>query len=340
MAAKSQRRKLLVGFVDKAAVLFLLTVSTLLPTSGHAECGLSAGAEWIYFSPRSESFKFAELVHVESVLPNQVNSVSPVATPFDRYFPGYRVYASLQIGCFTLGGRYTHLKACKSSSVTAASPSSFIINPFSTLLSDFASFASQAKCFRYEAGDALLQWQCLCNCLFSAEIFGGVHYAYLSDRSRVTYVVNISPSVSPFIASGTRQSRFDGAGPELGVSLLARLPCGFGIHGAALGGLVIGKHKGPVPFSQFDLTTGALIGNQGLFPSNEWRTVPFGDIRLGISYTFCLPFLPFIVGAIEGGYEGLVYYEGLLNNGAAVLNFRTFRDVIMHGPYISVVFGF
>jgi len=298
-----------------------------------AECAFSLGAEWIYFSPNSESVYYAILS-----TPNGAGSFDEVeSNKLDQFYSGYRVFGSFGFcSDYTFYGRWSHLNATHMSSITATGASS-ITNLFGVpaTLTPF-SFAEAKTEFTYSAFEALFECPLLtCSCF---DLFGaaGIQYVHLCTDNHFSF-----GGATPL--SQKLQSHFWGIGPELGLEGVGSLGCGFSLFGNLMGAFLIGQPKEK-------LLSNASGTPFSLKPRKEsWRVVPYADIRLGASYLFCFR-LPCCENAmrlqLDAGYEALVYWQALRelspsnsSNPLATGELYTFdRNTTMHGPFIALSF--
>lgn len=331
-------------------IIALLTILTLSLTSyayvpsNSLSQGVSIGAEWIYFSPTSESVAIGAV----TTFGNNTESIRNSINQFDEFHSGYRLFASFDFcNCKSFfAATWTDFKMTHSLDLSISDNQEFgsyllLENIF--ILEIFES-ASDHKDFHYSALDAIVGRDLLCNCCFDAKLFAGLHYARLNSVDRPQIVGErrdfFNPPPGSFIINGRVQSTFWGIGPEIGASIEGNIGCGFSFQGIATGAIIMGSSKNSIsqsgPESPVD-----FIWNTG------WRTVPYGDIRLQANYAFCCPGFcwDLFKGVISVGYETLVYCNGLLSQGAEsagnnIFEFNIYRNVTMHGPFVSLALAF
>lgn len=295
----------------------------------------SIEGEWIYFSPTSETSYYAVSTTTEGI----DVSDEKVGAQLDDYHSGIRVSASHYFcNCSNfISATWAHLQAENESEVSG-NISSLFFSPNQVLSGDYSNngpFAKDHKKFNYSALEVIFGQSFLDNCRVRVTAFGGIHYTHLRSEDTFSIIVNPIGLPTNGIVNGKIQNNFWGIGPELGVTLAGNLGCRFSLKGTATGAFLIGK-----PQARFS-ANGHPEGGETLtnFTSNvqrDWRTVPYGNIRLGGSYEFRVYCFQ---GSIEVGYEALSYFAGLAN-AANDINFYSYRNVTMHGPYVDLAFTF
>lgn len=330
------------AFLMIGCSLFLTSsLSAFLPSNG-VENGIGFGGEWIYFSPVSETVKYAELFIPIIPFPTAADNVDYINNRLDDFYSGYRVYGSYSCCDFLLFGRWSRLKANHSSSITAP-PGTLLFNPFSTLATNFATFASDKKNFTYSSADGLVGIRLPSPCCWlEVTILGGAHYASIHSDDQTRFVITAAPVPAPFTVTEDVKSHFWGVGPELGIVFESCFSCGLSLQCEVAGAFLIGKPRGNNHYDQnFALTT---TTNHLDWPS-YWRVVPYSNIRLGLDYSFAFPnclsnlCTNGLQGNLEIGYEGLAYYDALLDM-RTVTDSRTFHNTVLHGPFVSFALYF
>lgn len=305
------------------------------------ENGFSIGAEWIYFSPTSESVTYANLVSVSV----GGRSDHLQNNRMDQFYSGYRVLGSYTFcdhGCF-LAARWTHLDASHHSSITA--PAGSTINALFNIplvLPLFTQAEAQTH-FSYSSVDGIMGCSLLpCSCF---KLIGtiGIHYVNLHSNNH--FLFN-----EPVALLQKLEEDFWGVGPEMGLDFGADIGCHFSLFGSVTGAFLAGKPK-----EKFVNYTGAPLAPLTLMlqPQEEsWKLVPYGDFSLGISYFYdlcdCWSCFTNTSVQLTVGYEAMVYWQGLyrLSPSSSANIFATNelhfvdRNITMHGPFVSAVFSF
>lgn len=315
--------------------------------------GFSVGAEWIYFSPTSETTEFATQVPGPGFF-NQAEqqTITPPRQPklptttietfdnrLDKYYSGYRVFGSYSFCCCDafLAVTWTDLQVDRKSGATASNFDVFVLDTFSLVE---AQNAEDKINFRYSAVDGVFGIGILSNCYLDFTIYGGVHYARLKSNEKTV-------ATNPVEVGITRlNAKYWGVGPEMGLSMEGLVGCGFSLRGTATGAFIIGKSETAESNEEF---TNRIIGSgEYLDIPDVWRVVPYGDLRVSGVYDFCFPcsacglsriFGCNFRGSIEAGYEALVY-SGALIDFVNDFSFNNFRSVTMHGPFVSLAIHF
>ncbi len=328
----------------KYSILFTLPLSTVFgsPYTPTQRCpgDFSVEAEWIYFSPNSESRYFA-IENATLVAP--VNGERE-AVPFDNFHSGYRVAAAFTF-CDNECDRYasvtwTSLKAHESRTLTR--PTATLLPADVPPIVGFTGFTSATGShhFSYYAVDGVVGQKIICDCCVDVDLFAGVHYAHFLTRENDVFGANAVTLVE--------HNDFWGVGPEFGINAVAPVWCGFSLLGNISTAFIAGK-----PRSTLDVGT-TTIASYNVHNERRWRLVPYVDLRLGLNYDFCLPcgfdclsncFPSGFRGSIAVGYEALTYFNALgsivaTDNVLLSSTIDQYRNVTMHGPFIAVAFSF
>lgn len=307
---------------------------------------ISIAAEWIYFSPTSETRYFA-LQNAQAAAP--INGTRQ-AVCFDDFHSGYRVgaaYSLCQCDAY-VSLTWTSLKASRSRSLT--DPAGVYLStdapPVTVAAGTFATSAVADQRFRYYAIDGIVGAKALCNCCISTDLFAGVHYAHFQARG----TEHLSTVVTGGATALELTNTFWGVGPEVGINTSAPIWCGLALVGNASGGLIVGNPRSSV--KAFGNSTSYIAANERC-----WRLVPYFDLRLGLSYDFSLPccfdcvsccFPRGFRGSFAVGYEAISYSHALstirsigssVATGSAVA-IDDHRNVTMHGPYVAASLNF
>ncbi len=338
----------------KYSMLFTLPLSTMLgsPYTPTQRCpgDFSVEAEWIYFSPNSESKYFA--------IDNGFGVATSItgerkAVEFDTFHSGYRVAAAFTF-CDNECDRYasvtwTSLKAHETRHLSDTAVGRSIVPtdlPPSVIAPDEAGFpfASGSHHFSYYALDGVVGQKILCDCCMDIDLFVGLHYAHFITKEHDVFLTGAGISSAIL----REQNNFWGIGPELGINAVAPIWCGFSLVGNISSAFIAGR-----PSSSLDVA-GAVATRYDLHNDRKWRLVPYLDLRLGLNYDFCLPcnfdclcscFPSGFRGSIAAGYEALTYFNALgsivsLNNDTPSATIDDYRNVTMHGPFVAVALSF
>lgn len=308
------------------------------------------GAEWIYFSPASESVSYAILASGSNPTITPLNQ-EIIENRLDDFYSGYRVfgaYALCEQNIF-IAGRYTHLSAKHSSSIEVPIPTAFpptetvtflLLGPsFSNL---FGDFASDIRTFSYTAADGIVGFPCLCCPNFFFYVFAGAHYAEITTKDSFVFRLPPAPGI-PFneLIFGNLKNKFWGVGPLIGVRGEKCLGNCFSLQGTVSGSVVIGKTTDQNINTVIDFLGGtsdvSTISAKGLY-----RGVPYGNVNVGANYSFFYPCCDHELGFIlEVGYEAMVYYKALAElRDLGLFDDTSYHNVTMHGPYLSLTVNF
>jgi hypothetical protein len=332
---------------------FLIALSLFIPLSIWAftpnfSCPreVTVEAEWIYFSPASETSYYAMTAAVTS--PFLVESRE--ANRLDDFYSGYRVSAAYNFECDNFAVvTWTDLRAQHNAKISVDAPIAIfpILVPPSLIGSDtiFGDFASDQIHFHYSALEVIFGQKLISFMGINLTGLGGIHYARLNSKENFFYSIT-DPSIATFL--GENRSTFWGIGPELGLTFDKRIGCGFYICATATSAFLIG-HPLDKSFTASLNDEGVSIAFSDITNQRPWRVVPYTDIRIGVNYTlnsfFSFCNLHCLSGNLEIGYEVPVYFNGLSNirtdnNVQLGISFDDYRNVIMHGLFALLALSF
>lgn len=288
---------------------------------------LSFRADWIFFSPTSESVYYATTIGGSH--PN-----TRIANRLDKYQSGYRLgaaYAFCHCNSY-FSAMWTDLMFNHENEYTGAA---LIGNaPAFGLTFPAAIFSSQAHDFHFHSLDLIFGQKIVSKPCIDLDIFAGVQYGWFISKDHFFY----RTALSSLEVEGNGD--FWGWGPQIGISAEAPLWHSFNFTGTLSSGLLIGK-----PHVKYM----ARLPQIEIHEANAWRTVPFIDCGLGISYDFCINtfqclrrlFAKEFHCSLEAGYEAVSYFDALatirtfdVSNAGNVLD--VYRNVTMHGPYVAI----
>lgn len=306
-----------------------------------------AQAEWLYFSPNSESRYYYTEVTTLPVFPGNYPDGTRKANRLDDYYSGYRLTLGYLPANAVLYGlvSWSDLKANHSTSVTNNAGLLPVIGLPEMLDSFFGPFASLSTHFHYWALDALLGNTFYNGACFKTDIFGGLQYAKLTSKNNFRYI-DFPNSETGFQneINGSEVEEFWGIGPLLGCQTRVALFGGISAFAEGKGAILIGQPKNISTFNFITDPITAPDASVSLNIHNErvWRCVPVLDIELGLNYDFCYRCLN---GAITLGYEVLAYFDALstLNfedNAAHGVSFDDHRNVYLQGLTLGLSIGF
>lgn len=289
---------------------------------------LSFRADWIFFAPTSESVYYATTIggsHPDTRIANRL----------DSYHSGYRLgaaYAFCHCNCY-FSAMWTDMRASHLSQYTGTVFAGNV-PPIGIVPLAVATFSEQFHHFHYHALDFIFGQKIVSKPCIDLDIFAGVQYGWFISHDRFFYST-VTPSSTEIKSNGD----FWGWGPEIGIAAEAPIWHSFNFSGTLSTGALIGK-----PHVLY-VTRPVLVA---FHEADAWRTVPFIDCALGISYDFCINTFRCLRGffckeyhcTIEAGYEAVSYFDALVNirtfdpvNVGNVLD--DYRNVTMHGPYIA-----
>lgn len=321
------------------SLLCMMSVTYAYTPSRNFQEGFDIGAEWIYFSPVSESTYYSfsgSTTTPSSLTPVHINHN---VNSFDNFNSGYRVFAGYQL-CPSnfITGSYTNFS-------TRHSAESAVSDAFPALASDllppdliFSSIGTNQH-FCYEAADLIVGMKLLGNYCLDFTGFAGVHYAKLRNTIHLVGIDSTMPATLDY----TYNDRFWGVGPEAGLAIEAPIGCGFGLKCTSTLAYIFGR-----PSAHLDANaTSTLFGvaNSFVTETSTNRGVPYTNLRIAGLYEFCLPTHWFaclshgINGEIELGYEALCYYNALITAGLTGVP-NELRNVVLHGPVVSLGLNF
>jgi len=308
-------------------------------------------ASWIYFSPVSETTYYAVQAHVNNTGPivGRYAFGERFANKFTSFYSGWRLlggYVFDECADSYVAFKYTQLKAHHSDSAPFNSAGLLPTNiPKDVQTQRFYATGSASHKFAYYSFEGVFGLGALhCQC-YDFDFFGGVHYANIRSHDCAQFT---NPGIVVF---GTNDDTYWGVGPELGCTVDRDFACGFSFTGQITSAFLIGKPKSSLFAVSSDIPTKPLF----VFNDSNWRVVPFADVRLGMKYDLdirrCFSSL-FNCGrsiqcALEFGYEALTYFNAisqieLITPGALLFaaeggfSFDYFRNITMHGPYLSL----
>lgn len=331
-------------FCALLALVLPMTVFGYVPHHGSCSGEITVEGEWIYFSPTSESTFYVVPTPRESESSNPNGERR--ANRLDDFYSGYRVAAAYDFCNRYVAVTWTSLKATHDDSDT----NDFLFptaTPGAITDSITGNFASQSHRLTYYALDSVIGQTIICGNCFNLDFFYGVQYAHLFAKDFYFYDMHEKDfNIAPFI-QGTERETFWGVGPEIGLSFVSPIWCGFALNGQSTTALLIGQPNTTSNFFNNELKG----GNSNVQNTRAYRVVPFLDLRLGVEYDYCLntpcfgncfPRLDFTLSA---GYEALVYFNALSRYRTLAvtqdgLSFDEYRNVAMHGPYISLALTF
>lgn len=294
----------------------------------------SLEAEWLYFSPTSETRPIA----INTVTTSDTGTIESVN--FDKYYSGYRIgaaYTFCECDRF-LSVTWTSFKASETDRFTS-SATGIIVPVDITFLSSTFNEVNVTERFSYYAIDAVLGQNVLSTCCVNLDVLGGIHYAHLLNSDNQIF----PPFTSPRGLTISQKNNFWGVGPEFGIHAEIPLCLGFSFVSNVASSFIIGRPN------QTYLTTDAV--NFSYTARRHWKLVPQLDARLEIDYVFSFPcniaclhncVSNGIRGKVSVGYETLCYFDGLasLSPIAAGSVVTTYRNVTMHGPFVALALSF
>lgn len=302
----------------------------------------SLEAEWLYFSPVSESRYFA--LEPFGTIPYQGTRK---ASHMDQFHSGYRLgaaYAFCDCDRF-FSFTWTSFKVNQRTDVSGAA---FYNSVDSTRGDQEAPSAFTTQRFNYYAIDAVLGQRVLCNRCVSMDLFAGVHYGHLISRAHDTFNIFEEGTLNNI----KHANDFWGVGPEIGFDAEAPIWCGFSLNGNVTTSCLIGK-----PRSILDIYSDASPDAGGIplfINERRWRLVPYLDLRLALNYVYSCPcnngwmqrcFSRGLRLSLDVGYEVLSYFDGLTKvTGIIGTNLsgsmEQSRNVTMHGPFVAAAITF
>lgn len=294
------------------AFLWPLSLSAYVPSDTWCS-DFSVGAEWIYFSPNSES-----VAYVFSGSGGQGSTFVDTAqvNRFDFFTSGYRVFGAYGLcnnNAF-VSASWTDLKVQESAEASG--------NLGGVFFDLEANFAKDTREFRYSAVEGILGQRLYNNCCLDLVGFAGVHYARLRSDDDLLF------NSLGFITNGSTTNHFWGIGPEVGISFEGIITRCFSLQAIATGAILIGKPHAEI--SSSDSLESFFFQDQQI-----WRSVPYTDLRIQLNYDFSIGC---IRGQIDAGYEALAYFKPFVD--FAFDRFASYRNVTMHGPFIGLDLNF
>lgn len=251
---------------------------------------------------------------------------------------------------------WLHFHSVDTASVSV--PASQMLGPFFTIGPNAAPYDhSHGKAhYKFDAIDLDFGMLMHLGDRFTANLFGGVTYAYIKQ----TVIASFSDPEDGYFRSIRTPSRFSGAGPQMGLNATFRMVEGFHLTGGLKAALLFGSMTNHTTYNTDSPEIDTLLhipppNIQRTSVSRRTQMVPGleGNLGLAYTYTFCKHYIL----SLEAGYETLIYISAIQSTdmgsevpltsteasstGVYARTFqRTLSNFTLAGPYATLTFGF
>lgn len=246
-----------------------------------------------------------------------------------------------------------HAEDSNSKTVAAAD----MVGPFFEIGPDATPYSTATGKVDFHFDEVSLDYGVLVNfgSRTQTNFFAGVSYVSIKETLTSEYI----SSGGSFTRTITSPSKFQGAGPQLGMNFSYDIASGFRLVGDGAAALYVGPMKNSTTYD----STSPLLAPLGISPSNVQGTtvgsrtqvVPGFEGKLGFAY--CYNFAEHYMFSLEAGYEAQIYLNAIqsvdmgsevtLNTIAAPsvgVYARTFQRTLSNfalaGPYLTLSLGF